>query len=361
MNYKKNNYVQINLYIIFILIITGIFIFISGKNPKLEKYNNLHKNNTIEQNKHEEKKNEAVLSFNSLDIPFHPNLPPFKKYKYIYMYTIDVLSSAQNVEILIPIPNNEKEKQYISDFIITPKPSAFVKIKGNLTAKYEIPQLNQGQYNIIISGTAQVRTYNIKTAKKLNKNISPETDITKYLLPEKGIESNDPYIVQIANNITGVNREEIIENVYRYIQDNMSYRITDNLLSAKNALLQKTGKCGEYSAIMVALLRAKNIPARIAIGNIARENNSSHNWVEVYFPEYGWVTYDPTAAPTVIKIHAPNGKLIKIEKRYDVSHDDLNYIQSGINVFSPYFFRYTDEYKEATVSINQDISIVKIF
>ena len=46
---------------------------------------------------------------------------------------------------------------------------------------------------------------------------------------------------------------------------------------------------------MVTLCRIKNIPARIVAGNIAiNGKNSKHNWVEVYYSEYGWVMYDPT-------------------------------------------------------------------
>lgn len=58
---------------------------------------------------------------------------------------------------------------------------------------------------------------------------------------------------------------------------------------------------------MVLLLRSGDIPARNAagflggqwnkIGNylIIREGDA-HSWVEAYFPEHGWVIYDPTPA-----------------------------------------------------------------
>ena len=361
MKYNKKNSFLTNIGIILIAVVLSTFFYTSisaSKNSSIKNQNKLKQENQSEQKQNI--KNQAVYTFAPVNIPFHPNLPPFAMYKYIYSYKISVLSDVKNVEILIPIPNNEKERQYISDFIINPKPNAFVKIKGNLVAKYKIPELRAGEYDIIISGTAQVRTYNIKNAKKLNQNITPETDVTQYLLPEKAIESDDPYIISIAQEIKGETKEEIVENVYKYIQNNMSYQLTETLSGAKHALMHRIGKCGEYAAIMVALLRAKNIPARIAIGNIAREYNPSHNWVEVYYSEYGWVTYDPTVAPTIVKIHAPNGRLIKIEKRYDVSHDNLHYIQSGINAFSPYFLRYSDEYQEETVSINQDISIIRM-
>jgi hypothetical protein len=54
---------------------------------------------------------------------------------------------------------------------------------------------------------------------------------------------------------------------------------------------------------MVVLCRAAGIPARVATGfapGVASSDGfdlrsmDKHAWVEVYFPDYGWVTFDPT-------------------------------------------------------------------
>ncbi len=68
----------------------------------------------------------------------------------------------------------------------------------------------------------------------------------------------------------------------------------------------QTGYCDYYSSSMVVLARAAGIPARMAIGYIggiydAEEGRylvseaEAHSWVEVYFPEVGWITFEPTA------------------------------------------------------------------
>jgi protein-glutamine gamma-glutamyltransferase len=68
----------------------------------------------------------------------------------------------------------------------------------------------------------------------------------------------------------------------------------------------KKGYCAYYSAATLFLLRSMGIPCRIACGflteNRANKNpgwywfygNQSHAWVEVYFPEYGWIDFDTT-------------------------------------------------------------------
>ena len=72
----------------------------------------------------------------------------------------------------------------------------------------------------------------------------------------------------------------------------------------------KSGYCQQYSGAMALLLRMGGIPARVATGftsgsydRKAKEyvvrDLDAHSWVEAWFPDYGWVTFDPTpsAAP----------------------------------------------------------------
>ena len=62
-------------------------------------------------------------------------------------------------------------------------------------------------------------------------------------------------------------------------------------------MAQKTGvgDCDEFTALFVTLCRAKNIPAKWAMGYVTGYHNVPyHSWPEVYFEKYGWVTFDPT-------------------------------------------------------------------
>jgi transglutaminase-like putative cysteine protease len=65
----------------------------------------------------------------------------------------------------------------------------------------------------------------------------------------------------------------------------------------------KTGFCEQYSTAMAVMLRALGIPTRVAIGftdgypsqgRHVITSQDAHAWDEVYFPGYGWVTFDPT-------------------------------------------------------------------
>jgi hypothetical protein len=68
----------------------------------------------------------------------------------------------------------------------------------------------------------------------------------------------------------------------------------------------EAGYCTYYATTMVTMLRTQGIPARLAVGYNAGEPTgdgeyvvrglNSHAWVEVYFPDVGWVPFDPTPA-----------------------------------------------------------------
>ncbi len=69
--------------------------------------------------------------------------------------------------------------------------------------------------------------------------------------------------------------------------------------------VDQTGYCEHYVSAMVVMLRSQGIPARLVSGfgsgRYDMINNlyqvralDAHSWVEVYFPGYGWIPFEPT-------------------------------------------------------------------
>jgi transglutaminase-like putative cysteine protease len=101
---------------------------------------------------------------------------------------------------------------------------------------------------------------------------------------------------------------ETARTTERWLENNKTYSldierpggsIADSFLFEMNA-----GYCVYYATTMATMLRTQGIPARFVVGYTPGEQVGenewvvrgldSHAWVEVYFPEEGWVRFDPT-------------------------------------------------------------------
>ncbi len=124
----------------------------------------------------------------------------------------------------------------------------------------------------------------------------------------------DPRVKRLGDEITRNSKNEYDKaaNVERYLKTRYGYTLdltgprTDDPL-AYFLFVRRAGHCEYFAAAMTVILRAEGIPARYVTGFLPGEYNDlagdyivresdAHAWVEVYFPGYGWVTFDPTPA-----------------------------------------------------------------
>jgi len=123
--------------------------------------------------------------------------------------------------------------------------------------------------------------------------------------------------VSIYNNV--YDRAEALESYLREIkynelieappegQDGVDYFLFD----------VREGYCDYYASAMAVMARAVGIPARVAAGYSQGQHNpdtgayrvkekNAHAWVEIYFPRYGWVEFEPTASePLLVRPKPP--------------------------------------------------------
>lgn len=158
-----------------------------------------------------------------------------------------------------------------------------------------------GEYEISISVPEITATKNdffrYYEVAKFNVLSSAEQD-KRDLLPSRGIESNSPQIVELANNLIKENFTEVEKTkaVYDFVASTISYDVTkfqnDDFEwddSALKTLNSKTGVCQDYAYLTIALLRASNIEARFVEGY----TTDRHAWVEAKV-DGRWLTMDPT-------------------------------------------------------------------
>ncbi len=101
--------------------------------------------------------------------------------------------------------------------------------------------------------------------------------------------------------------------ITRYLRNTIEYsRILPPIPEAADPLEwflfdEQIGFCNYYASAQVLMLRSLGIPARMAVGfaqgEFDTETNTytvrkkdSHAWPEVYFVDYGWVIFEPTAS-----------------------------------------------------------------
>jgi transglutaminase-like putative cysteine protease len=100
--------------------------------------------------------------------------------------------------------------------------------------------------------------------------------------------------------------------VQRYLSTTDGFRYYERTPLTRYPLLtflfsSRRGYCQHFAGAMALLLRMGGLPARVVTGFTAGRLNSAtrtysvsdrdaHAWVEVWFPRYGWVRFDPTPA-----------------------------------------------------------------
>ncbi len=145
---------------------------------------------------------------------------------------------------------------------------------------------------------------------------------------------------ELAEEITDAfdTRYEKVKAVEQYFGTNgFTYQTTDVPVPDEDEdyvdqflFESQVGYCDNYSTSMVVLLRSLDIPARWAKGFTSGEvkdfnighngkqdlyevtNANAHSWVEVYFPEIGWVPFEPTQGfsnPTDFQTDFDNNEL----------------------------------------------------
>jgi transglutaminase-like putative cysteine protease len=104
--------------------------------------------------------------------------------------------------------------------------------------------------------------------------------------------------------------EDVVDEVTAHLADGYTYseQPGEDARNLEGFLFDsKAGYCQHFSGAMALLLRMAGVPARVSTGftsgSLDRKTREyvvrdldAHSWVEVFYPGYGWVTFDPTPA-----------------------------------------------------------------
>jgi transglutaminase-like putative cysteine protease len=158
----------------------------------------------------------------------------------------------------------------------------------------------------------------------------------------------DPRIPQLASQVTAaeVNNYDKAAAIERYLRTNFGYTLQLPPVSQRDPLAgflfqRKQGHCEYFASAMAVMLRTLHIPSRVVNGFRTGEFNdltsqyvvrasNAHSWVEVYFPGFGWISFDPTPSVAVPTYDGWSRAMLYLDAmasfwrewviNYDVSH-----------------------------------------
>lgn len=228
-------------------------------------------------------------------------------------YSSAVSALSTNIyELALPREFSENN-QRVKIEKISPTPTKLITdLEGNVIATFEVPANKDSK--VYVSGYIQVsqNAYDQRVEipnqpyTKYLESIKEDDKLSKYLLPTMYWETRDPYIQQEAEKLLldQTNILDVIRADYGYINEVLEYDSVkaqdpnSPRIGAKASLQGGPAVCMEYSDSMIALLRAQGIPSRAAFGytNLTKEitEKVSHQWVQIWIPQYGWLSVDPS-------------------------------------------------------------------
>ncbi|MCU4987830.1 DUF3488 and DUF4129 domain-containing transglutaminase family protein [Bacillus cereus] len=209
-------------------------------------------------------------------------------------------------------------------------PAGLVSVEASSDVSYNVDPFSEKIYTMDGDSSTTLNSYkvtyeipefSIENLKAVKTNEGHETSpyfMTKYTqLPESLPERVRDLAVNLTND--KVNRYDKVLAIENYFTDHsFVYETTNVSFPAKNQdyvdqflFDTKSGYCNNFSTSMIVLLRSAGIPARWVKGYtegtldntlVGAEgedvykiaNDNAHSWVEVYFPGYGWIPFEPT-------------------------------------------------------------------
>ena len=190
------------------------------------------------------------------------------------------------------------------------KPDEVAATNGGITATWVNPP-SRLSYTIVANLTIDVRVDGLNSNSQLPIRLnSSDHGASRYLAPSKYVQSNDSAIKKTAETlISNADYESAaVTSIMLWVNDNLRYDANVTNHDAAWTFQNKRGTCENYAQLSLALLRSVGIPARYVSGylvggditvsgSIATYGYSwdagPHSWIEVYYPDLGWVPYEP--------------------------------------------------------------------
>jgi transglutaminase-like putative cysteine protease len=141
-----------------------------------------------------------------------------------------------------------------------------IKVDGEQVQPAELVDVTGNRLHVVeVSGSQVVLDYEAVIAGQADPAPVDEFDLITYLRPSRYCES-DTLAPTAASQFGGLANQELLAAVGNWVADQLSYVAGSSLPTdgAVRTLLARRGVCRDFAHLCIALLRALNIPARMA-------------------------------------------------------------------------------------------------
>lgn len=230
----------------------------------------------------------------------------FLKHSTSYSYSELITESANQILLY---PYNDLNQQIVNHQIkITNDPSIFTYLDsynnrvGFFTYLHPHDNLIIISEAEIISKKIEIPYIDLKISSQweMIEKLSDSTDFFEFIYTNNHSDKLAIKVIDklMKSDLTPLN---VAFELNSYIYKNFDYvkGVTNVNTNVDDVWQLKSGVCQDFTNIMLQLCRLCKIPSRYVSGYICeskglRGYGSTHAWVEVFIPTYGWFGLDPT-------------------------------------------------------------------
>jgi hypothetical protein len=144
--------------------------------------------------------------------------------------------------------------------------------------------------------------------------VSPPGELSSYLRLPRVVDGRIPQLAQQATASADNNYDKALA-LENYLRTHFGYTLQLSRFAPRDPLAnflfeRKQGHCEYFASAMAVMLRTLGIASRVVNGFRTGEFNdltsqyvvrasNAHSWVEAYFPDHGWIAFDPTPGASI--------------------------------------------------------------
>jgi len=219
------------------------------------------------------------------------------------------MTAVRTTAVRAQAPNTEPQPDFALAMLVRPDPPLsdahqkhFVRYQVKLAHGAAAEAFPSATYQAVAAaadGSAEITVVALRPDVASPAGTVDATPVEADRRPNPFIESDDPQIVKAATEQGGADPDpwKTAVRLEGFVQSHLRRVDFSKLFdTAAEAYRSKKGDCTEHAMLLCALLRARGIPARTAVGLVYAEGEQAfgyHMWTEAYIGDR-WIPLDAT-------------------------------------------------------------------